>query len=127
MGKLYQFGIYVFILFIGLGLKMIIPAPIPPAVYGMIILFSMLSFNLIKADDIKPVTNKLLDIMPFLFVPAGVAMINEIDKLKGKILVVLITIFITTFLILFVTGHVVQFVQKITNNKKLEDGEFIND
>ena len=127
MSKLYQFGIYILILFIGLALKTVVPAPIPPAVYGMIILFIMLSVKIIKADDIKPVTNKLLDIMPFLFVPAGVAMINEIEKLKGKIIFVLITIFITTFLIMFVTGHVVQLVQKLTSKKCIEDGELIND
>lgn len=129
MEKLYQFGLYVFILFLGLFLKMVIPAPIPPAVYGMMILFLMLSLNLIKTDDIKPVTTKLLDIMPFLFVPAGVAMINEIDKLKGKILLILVLIFITTFLILFVTGHVVQLVQKLLakNEDEIKEGDRIYD
>lgn len=127
MDKLYQFGLYIFILFIGLFLKMIIPAPIPPAVYGMIILFAMLSLKIVKTEEIEPVTTKLLDIMPFLFVPAGVAMINEIDKLKGKILLILVLIFITTFLILFVTGHVVQLVQKLLSKNNNEEGEEVYD
>ncbi len=131
MGKLYQFGLYILILFIGLFLKIVIPAPIPPAVYGMIILYLFLSLKIVKTKDIEPVTTRLLDIMPFLFVPAGVAMINEIGRLRGKILLILVTIFITTFLILFVTGHVVQLVQKLVSKKEITDeikeGDVIND
>lgn len=121
MGKLYQFGLYILILFVGVFLKMVIPAPIPPAVYGMIILYFLLSVNVVKSDDIKPITEKLLDIMPFLFVPAGVAMINEIGKLKGKILLILLLLFITTFIILFVTGHVVQLVQGLVEKREVSN------
>lgn len=121
MGKLYQFGLYILILFIGVFLKSVIPAPIPPAVYGMIILYLLLSLKVIKPKTIKPITEKLLDIMPFLFVPAGVAMINEIGNLKGQILLILLLLFITTFIILFVTGHVVQIVQRALEKKEVSN------
>lgn len=119
MQTLYQFGIYIGVLFAGLVLREVIPASIPAPVYGMILLFLLLSFKIIKTDSIKPVTTRLLDIMPFLFVPTGVAMINEMDHVRGKILLILLMLFITTFIVLFVTGHVVQLVQKALEKEEM--------
>ncbi|MBP2024548.1 CidA/LrgA family protein [Peptoniphilus stercorisuis] len=119
MHTLYQFGVYIGVLFAGLVLREIIPATIPAPVYGMILLFLLLSFKIVKADSIKPVTTRLLDIMPFLFVPTGVAMINEMDNVKGKVLLILLMLFITTFIVLFVTGHVVQIVQRALEKREV--------
>ena len=112
MSVLSQFGVLMLSLLIGTLLKMIIPIPIPATVYGMIGLFILLKIKKIKVEQVEPVSNRLLEILAFLFVPAGVGMINEFDNLKGHILVVCAIIFISNFLTLFVTGHVVQYIQK---------------
>ena len=112
MSALSQVGVLMISLLIGTLLKMVIPIPIPATVYGMIVLFILLKLKTIKVEQVEPISSKLLANLAFLFVPAGVGMINEFDNLKGHVIVVCAIIFISNFLTLFVTGHVVQFIQK---------------
>ncbi len=112
MSLLSQVGVLMISLLIGTLLKMVIPIPVPITVYGMIVLFILLKVKAVKVDDVEPVSSKLLGNLAFLFVPAGVGMINEFKTLEGHLLVVFGIIILSNFLTLFVTGHVVQLIQK---------------
>lgn len=112
MSTLSQVGILMLTLLIGTLLKMVIPIPVPATVYGMIILFILLRSKLVKVEKVEPVSNVLLANLAFLFVPAGVGMINEFKTLEGHLLAVIGILFVSNFLTLFVTGHVVQLIQK---------------
>ena len=50
---------------------------IPGTIMGMIILFLLLQFKILKEDAIKDVTDFLLNNMAIFFVPAGVSLINS--------------------------------------------------
>lgn len=117
MSLLIQWGVLIFTMLIGTILKGLIPIPVPATVYGMIILFILLKSGLVKVEDIEPVSAGLLGVLAFLFVPAGVGMINEFDTLRGHILTVFGAIFLSNLITLFVTGHVVQFIQKKKKEK----------
>lgn len=112
MSTLRQVGVLMVTLLIGTLLRLVIPVPVPATVYGMIILFILLRAKVVKVESIEPVSNVLLANLAFLFVPAGVGMITEFKTLEGHLLAVLGIIFISNFLTLFVTGHVVQLLQK---------------
>lgn len=111
MSILAQFGILMVSLLVGTLLRLVIPFPIPATVYGMIVLFILLKINLVKVDDVEPVSSKLLANLAFLFVPAGVGMITEFKTLEGSLVKVLLIILISDSITFIVTGHVVQFIQ----------------
>ncbi|HBE79636.1 MAG TPA: CidA/LrgA family protein, partial [Firmicutes bacterium] len=63
-------------------------------------------------EMIAEVSGFLLDHLAFFFIPAGVGIIACMGLLRGKWLAVLGVCFITTVLIMVVTGHTIQWMQR---------------
>ena len=63
-----------------------IPLPVPASIYGMIILFLCLSTGIIKLSDVKDAGKFLIEIMPLMFIPAGVGLIDSWGVLKPLLL-----------------------------------------
>lgn len=102
--------LYIFLcLFVGSLLKMVIPASIPATVYGMILLFLLFASKKVKPEDLDEASKPMLTYLAFLFIPSGVALIEQIEVLKGSLWQMLLAIILSTLLTVFVTGHVVQF------------------
>ena len=72
-----QFLIILLISFIGEGLNYLIPAPVPASIYGMVILFVCLCTKVVKLDDVKDTGMFLIEIMPLMFIPAGVGLMKS--------------------------------------------------
>ena len=72
MKFLRQFIIILVISFIGELLKYILPLPVPASIYGMVILFVGLLTGLIKLENVREAGRFLIEIMPIMFIPAGV-------------------------------------------------------
>lgn len=69
-----QFLIILGITFIGEILKMFLPMPIPASIYGMVIMFVGLMTGIIKYESVKETGKFLIEIMPIMFIPAGVGL-----------------------------------------------------
>lgn len=76
MKYLKQFLIILIISFIGEILKEILPLPIPASIYGMVILFVCLLTKVIKLEDVRETGKFLIEIMPVMFIPAGVGLMS---------------------------------------------------
>lgn len=113
MNRLKQFLIIIAISFAGEIFKYLLPLPIPASIYGMIILFVCLLTRVIKLEQVKDASNFLIEIMPVMFIPAGVGLITAWDALSAVILPVSIVTVVTIFTVMVVTGHAAQFVIKI--------------
>lgn len=83
---------------------------LPGTIVGMILLFLLLQFKVIKEEDIKEVADFLLNNMAIFFVPAGVSLINSLGLISDNILVLLLSITIATAIIMLVTGKIVEFM-----------------
>ena len=90
----------------------LLPLPVPTSIYGLVMLFLLLKTGLLKLSDVEDVGNFLLEIMPLIMVPASVSFIEAMDTIQAMILPVLIMGFLGTILVLFVTGHVAQWVKR---------------
>lgn len=90
----------------------LLPLPVPTSIYGLIMLFLLLKTGLLKLSDVEDVGNFLLEIMPLILVPASVSFIDSMDTIQSMLLPVLIMGFLGTILVLFVTGHVAQWVKR---------------
>lgn len=105
-----QFGIILLITFIGEVLKYIIPLPIPASIYGLIIMFACLKYNIVKLDKVKETSNLLIEIMPLMFIPAAVGILNSWGVLKSIWIPLIVITILTTILVMIVTGRTTQFL-----------------
>ena len=99
--------------FISKGLHL----PLPGNILGMIILLILLCTKIIKVEQVDDVATFLLDHLAFLFIPAGVGVLNAMDVLNGHIIQLLIIVITSTMVIMAVTGVVVESVMKIMDKK----------
>lgn len=104
-----QFLIIILISFLGELLSML-PLPIPGSVYGLIILLICLYTGIIKLKDIEAVANWLILIMPVLFVPSAVSLMNVGQELLDNLFIIVIVLLVSTVIVMVVTGKVAQFM-----------------
>ena len=114
MKYLKQFLIILVISLIGELLNKLLPLPVPASIYGMVILFIGLLSGVIKLSSVKEAGSFLIEIMPVMFIPAGVGLMSSWLNLKPIIIAVCIITVVTIFTVMIVSGHVTQFIVKRT-------------
>ena len=110
MKYLKQFLIILTISFIGEILNKYIPLPVPASIYGIVIMFLCLLFKIIKLEQVKDAADFLIAIMPVMFIPAGVGLIDSYGIIKDSILAYVVVTFISTVVVMAVSGLVTQLV-----------------
>lgn len=95
---------------VGEILKYFIPLPIPASIYGLVIMIILLATKMVKLEQVKDVADFLIEIMPLMFIPAGVGIIVSWKQVRGMIVPVCVTVFITTCLVMIITGKVTDFM-----------------
>lgn len=114
MKILRELGIILLICVLGEIIHSIFKLSIPGNVVGMIILFILLYFGVIKVNMISQVSNFLLDHLAFFFVPAGVGILSCMPFLKGKWIIFLAICLISTIIVIAVTGWTIQaYIRKV--------------
>lgn len=105
-----QFFIILLISFVGELFNYLIPLPIPASIYGMVILFIGLMTGLIRLDDVKDVGKFLIEIMPLMFIPAGVGLIESWGTLKPVLLPVCVITVVAIVTVMVATGKLSQWM-----------------
>ena len=118
MKYLKQFLIILAISFIGEILKYIVPLPIPASIYGMVIMFICLQTKILKLDDVKSVGKFLIEIMPVMFIPAGVGLMASWGTLKPVLVPVSVITVVALVAVMGATGRVSQCVIKKSKAKE---------
>lgn len=116
-GKTYNFFIQVLtivaVLFVSKIIESFIPFPMPASVIGLVLLFILLSSGVVKLRQVEGVGTALTNNIGFLFVPAGVSVINSLPLLSQHPILIILLIIISTLLLLVSVGYVSQlFVTK---------------
>ncbi len=78
-----QFGIILAVTFAGEVLKYMIPLPVPASIYGLLLLFLLLTFRLVKLEQVKEAGLFLIEIMPLMFIPAAAGLVTSWTQIKG--------------------------------------------
>ena len=117
MKYLKQFLIILVISYAGELLKYVLPLPIPASIYGMVILLVGLLTGWIALDAVKDVGKFLIEIMPVMFIPAGVGLMASWGVLKPVLVPVSIITVVCVFTVMGVSGVVTQFLIKIKKNR----------
>lgn len=88
---------------------------IPGSVIGMILLFFALHFKWLKIEQVDKVGTWLTDNMAIFFVPAGIGLMTNFDVLAESWWQLLIIMAVTTAVMMWFVGNIVQAVQKRLN------------
>jgi holin-like protein len=113
MKYVYQFGIILAVTFTGEVMHSIIPLPIPASIYGLLIMLFALSCKIIKLEKVKEVSDFLIKIMPLMFIPATVGIIEIWDEISGILLPLVVITIVSTVIVMVVTGKVTEFIIKL--------------
>ena len=113
MKYIMQFMIILIISFVGELLYYLVPLPIPASIYGIVILFLLLEFKVIFPSSF------LIEIMPLMFVPAAVGLMDSYDILSRNLLSYILIIVVSTIAVMAASGLITQLLIR----KRGESGE----
>ena len=112
-----QFCMILLFSFIGEFFRMVIPLPVPASVYGLVLLLAALLTGVIKLDQVEGAADFLIEIMPVMFIPAGVGLLTAWSVLKPVCVPIILITVITTVVVMIVTGRVTQTVIRMDRKK----------
>ena len=112
MKLLRQFLLIALISLAGEALRALIPLPVPASVYGMVLMFLLLFTRVLRVEQVKGAASFLIEIMPVMFIPAAVGLLDTWEALRPIFGPLLFIVVVTTVLVMAVTGRVVQRVAR---------------
>lgn len=110
MKYLRQFSLILAITLVGEVLHYFIPLPIPAGIYGLVLLFVGLLTGLIPLEKVKDAGKFFIQIMPVMFIPAGVGLIAGWDTLRPILLPAVLVTLVTLVTVMLAAGRVSQAV-----------------
>ena len=112
-----QFGIILAISFIGEIMHYLIPLPVPASIYGLVLMLLCLHFGIVHIDSVKDSGKFLIEIMPLMFIPAAVGLIESWKTIGSKIGTYLIITVLSTIFVMIVAGHTTQAFIRFSKSK----------
>lgn len=123
MKFLRQFAVILFVSLLGEILHILIPLPIPASVYGLLIMLLALCTGILKLSQVRETADFMIEIMPVMFIPAAVGLLDSWPALQPVWLPVILITVITTIIVMAVTGLVTQYMIRKGKSKEQNGGE----
>ena len=118
MHYLRQFMIISLISFIGELLSFLIPLPFPASIYGIVIMLALLISGRLKVESVKDVSLFLISVMPIMFIPATVGLMDSFSLLSGSFVAYAVILAVSTVAVMAVSGRVTQRVIRSEKHKE---------
>ncbi|MGN0142829.1 MAG: CidA/LrgA family protein [Roseburia sp.] len=112
-----QFLIILLISFLGELLKSVLPLPVPASIYGLVLLFLALELKIIPLEAVKDTGKFLIEIMPLLFIPAGVELMESWHALRPICIPVIVIMVVSTVVVMAVSGRVTQAMMRFDKRR----------
>lgn len=110
--------IILIISFLGELLNYIIPLPVPASIYGLVLMLVGLQTKIIKLDKVRNTGKFLIEIMPLMFIPPAVGLIDSWGILKPVCVPILTITIVSTFIVMGVTGRITQLIIRIEQKRR---------
>lgn len=120
MKYVFQFLIIGTISFVAEVLDILLPFPIPASVYGLVIMFLLLLFKIIKPEQIADVADFFVAVMPIFFISTSVSLMTNYAAIKTQGILLILAAFISTIVTIAITGIVAQVLIRFKRRKKHE-------
>lgn len=98
-------------------LHLLVPIPLPAAIWGLVLLFLALSFKIIKPEAIKEASSFLMVVMSVLFVPPAVNILEFWPVLAPNLAAICVIVVVSTLLVFAVAGIVTRLLLKKEGEK----------
>lgn len=107
-------ALYYIFLFLILGefINYFLGIPIAGNILGMILIFIALKLKLIKLENVKPASRKLVQYMVLFFVPYGVGLMVYFEVILTYWIPILTAIVVSTLITLYITAIIQQKLEK---------------
>lgn len=93
-------------------LSALLPLSIPAGVYGLVLMLVLLLTGAVKLEQVEQAGQFLVEIMPIMFIPAAVGLVDAWDSLRQFALPFLLTITVITWLVMALSGKLTQTLLK---------------
>lgn len=110
MKYLMQFARILGVCLLGEALRALLPLPIPASIYGLVLMLVFLMTGLLKLEQVEGAADFLIQIMPPMFLPSAVGLLEQFDGLRSILLPFLVICFVGLLVTFAVTGRVTQFL-----------------
>ena len=117
MKYIFQFLIIMIFAFIGELLNYFIPLPIPASIYGIVLLFLALELKILKVSDIEETSSFLIAVMPLMFLPPAVGVIESWDLIRQAWFPYVVITLVSPVVVMVVSGRVTQWFIRKGGNK----------
>ena len=118
MKILRQFVIILLISFLGELLKAALPLPVPASVWGLILMLAALKTGVLKLSQVSDAAVFLIEIMPVMFIPAGVGLMSSFSVLRPVLVPVCVITLVTVVTVMVVTGRCSQWIIRREKRKE---------
>ena len=113
-----QFGVILTVSFLGEVLHAVLPLPVPASIYGLVLMLIALMTGIIPLAKVRDAGNFLIEIMPLMFIPAGVGLMTSWGALKPILVPVIVILVATTILTMGIGGRVTQSIMRSKHKKE---------
>ena len=118
MKHLHRMTIIFAVSFLGEVLHALIPAPIPASIYGLVLMLAALALGVIPLEKVRTEGRFLIDLMPVMFIPALVGVMDSWGVLQTMAVPVLVIMVVSTFVVMGVSACVTQAVIRRSGRKE---------
>ena len=95
-------------LMLGKGFAWLVNDHFPAAIFGMLVLLSLLLSGKVHYEHVFPTAHFILKYMPLLFIPSGVALIEHLKLLEDNYWQIPLVALLSTLFTLALVGHLMQ-------------------
>ena len=113
-----QIGIIFGLYWVSQCIESILPFPFPASVISLLLLLVLLTVGVVKAAQVKELSEFLTGNLAFFFVPAVVGIVNYVDVLRESIVPFLIICLVSTALTFAATAWAVQLTCRLLEKRK---------
>lgn len=107
-----------FITVLGSWIQDTLNIPIAGSIIGLVILFLLLQFKIIKEEWIKDGANLLLSTMIFFFIPSIVGAMNLVDKINAQFIFLIVLVIASTCIVALSSGYI---AEKMLKRNQIEE------
>ncbi|MEB6301482.1 CidA/LrgA family protein [Mammaliicoccus sciuri] len=97
-----------FITVLGSWIQDTLNIPIASSIIGLVILFLLLQFKIIKEEWIKDGANLLLSTMIFFFIPSIVGAMNLVDQINAQFIFLIVLVIASTCIVALSSGYIAE-------------------
>lgn len=116
-----QFLIIMAVTFAGELLNYLIPLPIPASIYGLVLMLICLLTGIIPLAAVRDTGRFLVEIMPLMFIPAAVGLLQSWEVLRPVWLPVAAVVAVSTVAVMAAAGWTSQLIIVKDRNREVKE------